>query len=295
MQSSVAAKRSRITYGEGALPQKSILITGCSTGIGYDAAHALAARGWRVFATCRKEEDCARLESEGLESLRLDYEDEASIKAALADILDRTGGTLDALFNNGAYAIPGAVEDLSRNALRTAFEANFFGWQDLTNQVLVVMRTQGFGRIVHCSSVLGFVAGKWRGAYVATKYALEGITDALRMELRGSGIKVVLIEPGPVTSDFRRNARIQFHKWIDWEASPLHALYRERLIPRLNAAGEQKDAFELPASAVTKKLIHALEATRPKPRYFVTTPTYAANLIRRLLPTRLSDRILSAN
>ncbi len=272
---------------------RTILITGCSTGMGYNAAHSLKARGWRVFATCRAKTDCERLRGEGLESFRLDYEDEDSIKAAVDEVLGRTGGTLDALFNNGAYAIPGAVEDLSRAAMRTIFEANFLGWHDLTTRLIPVMRAQGFGRIVQCSSVLGFVPARWRGAYVATKYALEGLSDTLRMELQDTDIKVVLIEPGPITSDFRKNARLEFQKWIDWENSAISTVYRDQLIPRLQAAGTTKDRFELPASAVTKKLIHALESPRPKPRYFVTTPTYMANFIRRLLPTRVSDMILS--
>jgi NAD(P)-dependent dehydrogenase (short-subunit alcohol dehydrogenase family) len=273
--------------------QKSILITGCSTGIGHDAARTLARRGWRVFATCRKETDCERLRGEGLESFRLDYEDEASIKAAVTEVLSRTGGTLDALFNNGAYAIPGAVEDLPRNALRAIFEANLFGWADLTNRLMPTFRAQGYGRIIQCSSVLGFIPMKWRGAYVATKYALEGLSDSLRLELRGSNIHVVLIEPGPISTDFRKNAKQQFARWINWENSALSELYRNKLLQRLNTSTTEKDAFELPASAVSKKLILALESPNPAPRYFVTTPTYIANLIRRLLPTRLSDMILA--
>jgi len=274
---------------------KSILITGCSSGIGYDAAHALKKRGWRVFATCREADDCERLKNEGLESLRLDYEDEASIKNALAEVLNRTGGTLDALFNNGAYAIPGAVEDLSRAALRTIFEANLLGWHDLTRQVIPIMRAQGHGRIVQCSSVLGLIPMKWRGAYVATKYALEGLTDTLRLELAGSGIKVVLIEPGPIGTKFRINARKQFEKWIDWEKSALADLYRDKLIKRLYDATATKDRFELEPSAVTAKLVRALDSPRPAPRYFVTTPTYIADLMRRLLPTRLLDTILGSS
>ncbi len=277
------------------MTRRSILITGCSSGIGYDAAHALAGRGWRVFATCRQETDCERLRAEGLESLQLDYEDETSIATAANEVLARTGGTLDALFNNGAYAIPGAVEDLSRDALRTIFEANLFGWQDLTNRLIPVMRQQGHGRIVQCSSVLGFIPMQWRGAYVATKYALEGLSDVMRMELRNTGIHVALIEPGPIATDFRRNARKQFERWIRWEESALVDLYRNRLLKRLYDESGQKDRFELAPSAVTRKLIHALESPRPHPRYFVTTPTYVANLIRRLLPTRLSDMILSGD
>ena len=267
---------------------KSILITGASSGIGYHAAHALKARGWRVFAACRKAEDCARLQAEGFDAPRLDYEDEASIHAALQEVLAATGGQLDALFNNGAYAIPGAVEDLPTEALRTIFEANFFGWHTLTRAVLPVMRAQGHGRIVQCSSVLGFVAMPWRGAYNASKFALEGLTDTLRMEMRDEPIEVVLIEPGPITSDFRKNAVAQFEKWIDWAASPRADQYEATLRPRLYAS-LKKDTFELGPEAVTAKLIHALESPKPRPRYYVTAPTYIVGFLRRILPTRALD------
>ena len=273
-------------------PARSVLITGCSSGIGYDAAHRLAKRGWRVFATCRAEDDCARLRDEGLESLRLDYADPDSIHAALAEILSRTGGTLDALYNNGAYAAPGAVEDLPTGLLREIFEANLFGWHELTRAVIPVMRAQGHGRIVNCSSVLGLVAQKWRGAYVATKFALEGLTDTLRLEMADTPIDVILIEPGPVTSRIRHNSIPHFERWVDWEASPRAAQYRDSLLKRLYE-NRGPDRFELPASAVTEKLIHALESTRPRPRYYVTTPTRIAGVIRRALPTGLADRLLA--
>lgn len=274
------------------MTQKSILITGCSSGIGYDAAHGLAQRGWRVFATCRSEADCARLREEGLESFVLDYADEASIAAAVEEMLRRTGGTLDALFNNGAYAIPGAVEDLPRDALRAIFETNLFGYHDLTCRVIPVMRAQGHGRIVNCSSVLGLAALPWRGAYNATKFALEAMTDTLRLEMRDTGIKVVLIEPGPIGTRFRTNSIKEFERWIDWKSSARAGQYRESLLKRLYEK-TGPDLFELPASAVTGKLIHALEHSRPHPRYFVTTPTYIANLLRRLLPTRLLDLVFA--
>jgi len=274
------------------MPEKSILITGCSSGIGYDAAHGLKARGWRVFATCRAEQDCARLRDEGLESFRLDYRDEASIASALAEVLDRTGGTLEALYNNGAYALPGAVEDLPRDGLRAIFETNLFGYHDLIRQVIPVMRAQGHGRIVNCSSILGLVTMRWRGAYTATKYAMEGLTDTLRLEMRGSGIHVSLIEPGPITAKIRENAIPHFEKWIDWENSAFADEYRATLIPRLYESNGP-DPFELPASAVTKKLIHAIEAARPKPRYYVTTPTHLMGTLRRILPTRAMDWILA--
>lgn len=272
---------------------RSVLVTGCSSGIGLDAAQALRARGWRVFAACRQEADCARLRSRGFESPQLDYADPASIAAALDQVLAATGGKLDALFNNGAHATPGAVEDLPTDALRAIFEANFFGWHELTQAVLPVMRAQGGGRVVQCSSVLGFAPMPWRGAYVASKYALEGLTHVLRMEMRDTGVNVILIEPGPITSNFRRNAVKHFERWIDWEASPRADQYRAVLRPRLYAAAEGRDAFELPPSAVTRRLIHALESPRPRPRYFVTVPTWAMAGIGRLLPTRALDWVLT--
>ena len=271
---------------------KTILITGCSSGIGYDAAHGLRERGWRVFASCRKAEDCERLIAEGFESPRIDYQDEASIAAGLAEVLEATGGGLDALFNNGAFACPGAVEDLPSGALRDIFQANVFGWHELTRQIIPVMRARGQGRIVQCSSVLGFVTMPWRGAYVSTKFALEGLSDTLRIEMKGTGIDVILIEPGPITSKIRENAIPHFERWIDWEASPRAEQYRTRLRKRLYESSGP-DAFELPASAVTKKLVHAVESRRPRARYYVTTPTYLMGTLRRLLPTRVLDWLLA--
>lgn len=269
---------------------RSILITGASSGIGYDAAKTLQARGWRVFAACRKAEDCERLVAENLAAPRLDYEDAASIETGLMEVLEATGGTLDAIFNNGAYAIPGLVEDLPVDALRATFEANFFGWHDLTRRVIPVMRAQGHGRIVQNSSVLGFAAAPWRGAYNATKFALEGLTDTLRIEMRGTNIHPVLIEPGPITSRFRANARLQFDKWIDWKASARRVDY-ETLMDRLYRDDSGK--FELPASAVTTALIHAIESPRPRARYRVTVPTTLAMIMKRALPTGVTDKIVS--
>ncbi|GAA3861047.1 SDR family NAD(P)-dependent oxidoreductase [Celeribacter arenosi] len=270
---------------------RSILITGCSSGIGYDAAITLSNAGWRVFATCRRVEDCETLRARGLESCVLDYEKPETINAALEYVFQQTGGTLDALFNNGAYAIPGALEDVPPDAMRAIFEANFLGWHDLTRRVVPVMRAQGHGRIVQCSSVLGLITAPWRGAYVATKFALEGYTDTLRQELRGAGIHVSLIEPGPIRTAFRKNARIQFDRWIDWESSSIADLYRNTLVNRLYAAEGTPDRFELGAESVTRAVVRALEAPRPKARYRVTLPTHAAAIAKRLLPTRWLDRL----
>ncbi|SHJ81153.1 Short-chain dehydrogenase [Shimia gijangensis] len=272
---------------------KSILITGCSSGIGYDAAHGLRDRGWRVFASCRQEADCIRLREEGFESPLIDYTDTATIHSGLAEVLKATGGTLDALFNNGAYGLPGAVEDLPTDGLRDIFETNVFGWHELTLAVIPVMRAQGHGRIINNSSVLGFITFAWRGAYVATKFALEGLTDTLRIEMRDTPIQVVLIQPGPITSDFRKNAARGFERWIDWENSARADQYRNSLLKRLYAAQSDADFFELPSSAVTKKLVHALESRHPKARYMVTTPTYALNIARRIMPTRLLDWLIA--
>jgi NAD(P)-dependent dehydrogenase (short-subunit alcohol dehydrogenase family) len=271
---------------------KSILITGCSSGIGYDAAHGMRTAGWRVFASCRKPEDCARLKSEGFDSPLIDYADAASIQIGLAEVLNATGGTLDALFNNGAYALPGAVEDLPREGLREIFECNLFGVHDLTCAVLPVMRKQGYGRVINCSSVLGLVTMKWRGAYSATKFAMEGLTDTLRIEMRETGIEIILIEPGPITSDIRRNSIPHFERWIDWKNSPRRTEYEGGLLDRLYTS-TGPDTFELPASAVTAKLRHACESLRPKPRYYVTKPTYIMGALRRFLTTRGLDRIVS--
>lgn len=274
------------------MTQRTILITGCSSGIGYAAAYGLRERGWHVYAACRQELDCARLRDEGFDSPRIDYTDPDSIITALADVLEDTGGALDAVFNNGAHATPGAVEDVPTEALREIFEANFFGWHTLTRAIIPVMRAQGHGRIVQCSSVLGLVAMPWRGAYTSTKFALEGLTDTLRLEMRGTGVHPILIEPGPITTKIRANSIPHFERWIDWEGSARAEQYETELAERLYGEKNGPDKFELPPKAVVKKLIHALESSRPRARYYVTTPTYLAGLMRRILPTRLLDRAM---
>lgn len=274
------------------MQQRTILITGCSSGIGYAAAHALRERGWRVFASCRQTRDCERLAAEGFDAPQLDYTDASSIAAALDHVIEQTGGTLDALYNNGAHATPGAVEDLPTDALREIFESNFFGWHELTRKIIPVMRAQGHGRIIQCSSVLGLVTMPWRGAYNSTKFALEGLTDTLRIELRDTPIHVTLIEPGPITSNIRANSIPHFERWIDWKSSARKAQYESALLDRLYTA-RGPDRFELPPQAVVDRLIHALEADRPRPRYYVTTPTRISGILKRILPTRALDWVLS--
>jgi len=270
---------------------RTILITGCSTGIGSCCARGMKARGWRVFATARKDADIARLKDDGLESLYLDYTEPQSIAAALEQVLAATDGRLDALFNNGAYAQPGAVEDLTMAAMREQFETNFFGWHDLTRQVIPVMRDQGHGRIVQNSSVLGLVAMGFRGAYTATKFALEGYSDTLRIELDGTGIFVSTIEPGPITSRMGQTAALAARRHIDMENS-VHRDYYKRRIAALEK-GEGNTSGQLGPEAVLKVLIHACESARPRTHYYVTRPTHIAAAMRRLLPARMLHAALA--
>ncbi|WP_319496414.1 SDR family oxidoreductase [uncultured Cohaesibacter sp.] len=271
------------------MTQRSILITGCSSGIGRHCALRLHAEGWQVFATARKTEDLEALRAEGVTAIYMDYTEPQSIKACVEVVLNHTGGTLDALFNNGAYGQAGAVEDLPTDVLRAQFEANLFGWHDLTCRIIPAMRKQGYGRIIHCSSVLALTGLAFRGAYVASKYALEGLTDTMRLEMHGSNIFISMIEPGPITSQFRENARLNFIKTIDTENS----VYRDRYKIRLKAMeSDAPGQFELPPEAVYKKLDRALNSANPKPRYMVTVPTYIMNAMRRFLPTRALDAFL---
>jgi len=271
---------------------KSILITGCSTGIGYCVAKGLQARGYRVFATARRTESVEALSNEGLESLQLDLDDSDSIRSAVDEILKRTGGELYGLFNNGAYGIPGAVEDLNRDTLRTQFETNVFGWQELTNLIIPVMRRQGCGRIIQNSSVLGFVAMPFRGAYNASKFAIEGLSDTLRLELRDTNIHISLVEPGPILSRFRATGVKMLEQHIDIENS-VHRDKYKGVLERLKKEGPAAP-FTLPPEAVLEKVILALEARRPKARYYVTFPTYLFGYLKRILPIRLMDRMLAA-
>jgi NAD(P)-dependent dehydrogenase (short-subunit alcohol dehydrogenase family) len=269
---------------------RTILITGASSGIGLASARALKRRGWRVLATARKQQDLDRLRDvEGLEPIPLELADPASVAACAEAALALAGDRLDALFNNAAYGQVGAVEDITADLLRRQLEVNVIGGHELTRRILPAMRRARAGRIVNCSSVLGLVSGPYRGAYSASKFALEALSDALRIELDGTGIHVSLIEPGPIRTKFLESALAAFEQAIDWRASPHRAAYQSRLAA-MRAGGKQD--FKLEPEAVAAKVVDAVESPRPKPRYFVTTPTYAADAMRRLLPTRLLDRML---
>ncbi|MEJ2345048.1 MAG: SDR family oxidoreductase [Gammaproteobacteria bacterium] len=266
------------------------MVTGCSSGIGLCVAQGLHRRGYRVFATARKTADLERLRDEGLDALYLDLDDSASIDGAVEAVMQRTDGKLYGLFNNGAYGQPGAVEDLTRATLRAQFETNLFGWLELTNRIIPIMRRQGTGRIIQNSSVLGLITLPYRGAYASSKFALEGLTDTLRLELRGSGVHVALIEPGPIASRFRHNAMLRFRDNIDAQ----HSVHRERYVHMLERLEKPGPAapFTLPPEAVLKRVIRALESPRPRARYYVTFPTYLFATLRRLLPYRALDWVL---
>jgi NAD(P)-dependent dehydrogenase (short-subunit alcohol dehydrogenase family) len=274
-------------------PSPVILITGSSSGIGLDTARYFAQKGWHVIATCRKAADVKRMQKEGLSSFQLDYEDQASLDAVVPRLQKLTGGRIDVLFNNGAYAIPCLTEDLPTPALRQIFEANFFGWHDLTRKILPLMFAAGKGRIIHNSSVLGFAAMRARGAYNATKFALEGLTDTMRQEIAGTNVDLILVQPGPIRTRIRENAHIQFKKWISWKDSRNTDFYTKGLIPRLSAENPEKDLFELMPDAVTRAVWHAATARRPKLRYRITWATKIMAVAKRILSTRMMDRFAS--
>ena len=275
------------------MTQRTILITGCSSGIGLASARALRDRGWQVFATARTPDDLARLKvDERLDAVHLDLADPQSIAACAQTVLDQTGSNISALFNNAAYGQPGAIEDVPTDALRAQFDVNVFGTHDLTRRIIPAMCAQGHGRIVQCSSVLGLLAAPYRGAYCASKFALEALTDVMRMELSGTGIRVATIEPGPINTRLIDSSVAAAHRWIDIKNSRHRARY-EAMLEALSKGGKQ--TFKLEPEAVAKKLIHAVEHPRPKAHYYVTLPTYMAVIARRTLPIKVIDWIAARN
>lgn len=273
------------------MPSKTILITGCSSGIGHDAALDLMQRGHLVVASCRSEEDLKKLKAAGLKAVLIDMRDSDSIEKGLQDALEITGGHLDVLLNNAGYGQVGALEDIPREVLREQFETNVFGLMDLTRRVIPVMRRQGHGRIINVSSVLGFIAMPFYGAYNASKYAVEGLSDTLRLELKSSGIRVITIEPGPIESRFRDNVINHSLAKIDVDNSHFKQQYQNRL----QGYKEQKKVspFTKGTDAVIAKLILAIESPRPKIKYRVTLPTHLLAGLKRILSTGMLDRLLA--
>lgn len=263
--------------------EKNILITGCSSGIGLCAAETLKKLGYRVFATARKLTDVDYLKKMGFESFLLDLNDSDTIQTTVAQILEKTQGKIDALFNNSGYGAPGAVEDLTREVIRKQFETNVFGTMELTNLILPVMRKQGYGRIIQNCSILGIIAMPYRGAYSASKFALEAFSNTLRLELRGTGIYVSILEPGPIITKFRKNAFKNFKENIANKPSHYEYVYKNMENEIINPAKENLP-FALGPQAVVNKLIRALESKHPKAHYYIGFPSHLFAILRRVLP-----------
>jgi NAD(P)-dependent dehydrogenase (short-subunit alcohol dehydrogenase family) len=273
---------------------KSILITGCSSGIGFETAVYLSENGWNVIATCRKEKDVKKINNLGITCFQLDYSSEKSIDTALKKLLVETDGRLEAVFNNGAFALPGAIEDIPSEGMKEIFQTNFFGWHYLVRKIIPIMRKQGYGKIIQCSSILGFITLSFRGPYNATKWALEGYTDTLRMELEGSGINVISIRPGPIKTLIRENSLNYFKKWIDWENSVLDKHYKNVLIPKLKdgSDGLFNRLFELKGKDVAKVILKSLESKKPRFTYNITIPTKLMAILVRVLTKKSSQKFL---
>ena len=270
---------------------KNILITGCSSGIGKDVAITLHNKGWRVFATCRSKTDCTFFTKLGIESFPLDLLKEESINCAVNLVKEKTKSQLDVLFNNGAYAIPGAIQDIPRSAMREIFEVNVFGQIDLINRCIPLMMNSDYPKVINCSSVLGFISLPYRGLYSATKYSIEALTDALRRENYYSKIKFVLIQPGPINTDIKKKSVKHFEKWIDWKKSIHKKTYEDKVIKRLydNNYKDSFNSYELQPDEVTKILINVLNSKKPKARYKITIQTKIAQIMTKLLPTNTLD------
>ncbi|MBN2164381.1 MAG: SDR family NAD(P)-dependent oxidoreductase [Pontiellaceae bacterium] len=270
---------------------QSVLVTGCSSGIGLATAEQLRDRGWKVFPTARKVEDLDMLESNGFPRIQLDVASSTSIEATVDEVLSLNDGKLGALVNNAGFGMPGAIQDLTRDAMRQQFEVNVFGMQELTNRLIPVFRAQGGGRIVNVSSVVGRLALPFMGIYSASKFAVEAISDVQRVELSPDSIAVSLIEPGPIRTRFSTNCAGEGEQALDTEKARFGSAYVKYFEKRRNG-GMSEDRFRLPPEAVAEKIRHALESPRPKIRYCVTLPSYLGSWAARLVPAAMIDLLM---
>ncbi|HMO49892.1 MAG TPA: SDR family NAD(P)-dependent oxidoreductase [Kiritimatiellia bacterium] len=274
------------------VPGKTVVVTGCSTGIGRAAAALLKDQGWQVVATARKDGDLESLSAEGFFAVKLDTADAGSVARAADEILDRLGGTVGVVVNNAGFGQVGAIEDLSRELLDYQFQVNVIGMQDFTNRLLPAMRRQGYGRIINISSVLGQVSLPYLGVYSASKFAMEALSDALRVELRGTGIAVSLVEPGPIATAFGENAAGRAEATLNADRTAHRAYYEAELRQR-KMSGIRPARFTLGPEAVARKILHAASSPRPRIRYPVTLPAYLGLIVRRFAPARVIDAIMA--
>jgi short-subunit dehydrogenase len=265
----------------------NIVITGCSTGIGLATAHYLKAQEIKVYPTARTQKEVDALNALGFEhAMLLDVTKHTQITSVIARVL-KEDGKIDVWFNNAGYGQPGMIEDLPTRALKEQFETNVFGLHECTRQIIPVMRKQGYGKIIQHSSVLGLISLAGRGAYNASKYAIEGLTDTLRLELQGSGIHPVLLNTGPITSDFRKNAMEKLRQNIDME----HSVFKEKYAQSLHAK-KSNVPFNEEAISVAKIVHKIVCASQPKPRYYITKATYLLGYLKRLLSSSILDKVL---
>jgi len=271
------------------LDKKYVLITGCSVGgIGYATAHALRDAGYEVIATARNSEDVVILERDGFIAFRLDLRDKKSINKAIKKSFEITNNRLYALFNNGGYGQLGALEDLPTKALIEQFETNLFGYHRVIKKVLPIMKAQGHGKIINHSSILGLVSLRFRGAYQASKYALEGYSDTLRLELDGTGVSVSVLNTGPVESNFRDNAIKTFYETVKIENSRFRNIYIEKIEHR------KRSGFSLPVSSVAEVVYQILKSDKPKPRYYITKASYILAYAKKVLSSKLNHKLWQA-
>lgn len=269
---------------------KVILITGCSSGIGYDAAMKLFHRGHHVIAACRKPSDVEKLSSQGIDAVCMDMDDTASIESAVTTVLEKTKGRIDVLINNAGYGQAGALEDITREVLRAQFETNVFGLMELTRRVVPIMRKQGYGRVINIGSILGRVGMPFRGAYCASKFAVEGLNETLRMELKPAGIQVIIFNPGPIQSQFTNTVLEKTFNSIDRQHSRFSNQYKQML----GSFSQKKSSswFTKGPEVVVQKLIHAIESPRPKGRYTVTLAAHLLAISKQMLSIRLLDKLI---
>ena len=265
----------------------NIVITGCSTGIGLETAKYLQDKFVKVYPTARLLEDVEMLKSLGFEdAMQLDVTNPQQIKEVIATVLEKES-KIDVWFNNAGFGQAGAVEDIRTDVLRQQFETNVFGLHECTRQIIPVMREQGYGKIIQHSSVLGLVSLFGRGAYNATKYAIEGLTDTLRLELADTDIYAVLLNTGPITSNFRKTAVKKLKEHVDIENSIFRKHYEKSL-----SGTHKKVPFNEGADAVASVVHHIILTDKPKPRYYITKATYLLGYIKRVLGTSLLDKLL---